>query len=90
VIVSHIGVPASAARGDEVPQPPDTVGSHTNASPQSLSALQGSCHLNAQMLRVVVVQTSVPVTTVPASHFVFGAHPAVATPLPVQEVVCCW
>jgi hypothetical protein len=75
---------------DDVPQPPDTLGWQTNASPQSLSALQGSCHLNAQTLRVVVVQVStVVVMTRPASHFVFAAHPDVAEPPPEQEVVFC-
>lgn len=67
---------------DEVPQPPDTFGWQTNASPQSVSALQGTCHLNAQRLRVVVVQVSTVVMTVPASHFVFAAHPDAVPPLP--------
>jgi hypothetical protein len=73
---------------DEVPQPPDTLGWQTNASPQSVSALQGTCHLNAQRLRVVVVQVSAVVMTAPASHLVFAAHPD-ADPPPEQEVDFC-
>jgi hypothetical protein len=96
--VGHSGAPASNEGGgdvgsagadaptlDELPQL-DTFGWQTNPSPQSVSALQGSCHLNAQMLRVVVVQVSVVVTTTAASHCVFAAHPETDPPPPVQAV----
>lgn len=83
--------PASGAvPRDVLLQAPETVGWQTNPSPQSLSKLHGSCHLNAQILRVVVVHvSSVIVMTKPASHGVFAAQADIAEPPPEQVVDFC-
>jgi hypothetical protein len=72
-----------------VPHPTAPFGWQTNPSPQSVSVLQGSCHLNAQTLRVVVVQVSVVRVGGPASQIVLAAQARVVPPPPEQVVDVC-
>jgi hypothetical protein len=81
---------------DPAEHPTLTLGWQAKPSPQSASALHGSCHLNAHWLVVVVVQvepgTGQIVGSVlvgaPASHFVFAAQPTWATPPEQASAVC--
>jgi hypothetical protein len=77
---------------EEAPPPeqaPITEGWHSKPSPQSALALQGSCHLKAQALTVVVRQSSGVVGT-GASHLVFGAQGGTAPPPEQVVLVSLW
>jgi hypothetical protein len=91
------GDPAAASDGPTAtptptPPPPEqapvTLGAQVKPSPQSESMLQGSCHLNAHTLVVVVVQVSVVFTL--ASQGWSRAQGA-DSPLPEQDVdISAW
>jgi hypothetical protein len=73
--------------GGALPDPEQvavTEGVQTKASPQSLSTLQGNCHLKAQVEIVVVVQTGGG-DGAGGSHFVLGGQPAVPVLPPEHE-----
>jgi len=82
-------VEAGGADPDPAEQIPETDGLQMNSAPQSLSTLQGSSHLKAHSLRLVVVHVSMTVTG-PASHPPLGAQTG-PPPLPEQAVdVSSW
>jgi hypothetical protein len=85
-------VPSDPAVPPVTPDPPEqepyTDGWHTKPLPQSVSALQGSCHLKAHLDVVVVVHVG-GVTSAGASHFVFAGQ-AGAVPPEHAELVSWW
>jgi len=68
---------------------PLMVGWQKKPSPQSASALQGSCHLNAQVETVSVVHWD-SVTTPAVPHFVFGSQEGTVPPPEQVVTVSPW
>jgi hypothetical protein len=84
-----LAMPPPAATPTPPPpeQTPVTLGWHMKPSPQSAAALQGSCHLNAHVLVVVVVHVDSVLIEAPTSHPVFAGQ-APALP-PAQDSSVC-